>query len=187
MDSRTIFNELTRRHSDYIRFVLSKYFPNTMEQDDVFQDFMIHLMEKVEDLDPNHPEPNIKGWISVVARNFCISIFRKRNKKNTIKYKDFENESLIDNYRDNYLTENTINSGGRSTKIINIEKMLAQLNERDRQIIVLYFLKKYSHREIEAIMNLKNSSLYVRRAIDKLKTLEKAESFFEYFDDFQAI
>ena len=187
MDSRSIFNELIRRHSDYIRYVVSRYFKNSMEQDDIFQDLMLHLMLKVKKLDPEHPEQNIKGWVGAVTTNFCISIFRKRNKKTAIKFKDFENDSLIDNHRDNTFVSNVVNAGSRSTKMIDVERMLSQLKERDRQIIVLYFFKNYSHKEIENIMNLKNSSLYVSRIIEKLKTLENANSFFEYFDDFEAI
>ena len=84
MQNRPLFNEIIRRYDQYIRLVVAKYFKNAMDRDDVFQEIMILLMEKVDKLDVNHPKANIKGWVGVLTRNKCISILRSQKKFDVI-------------------------------------------------------------------------------------------------------
>ena len=108
----------------------------------------------------------------------------RENKKN-LQFQDFEDESLIDNYRDTNLISEEFDPNLRSVKIINIEKLLLQLNARDREIIILRVYKSKSVKEIDEIMNLTNSAIYYKRAIAKLRELENADDFFNEFDGFE--
>ena len=75
-------------------------------------------------------------------------------------------------------------STSRSMKSIKVEDLLMQLNERDRQLIILRFFKNKSIKEMDEMTGLKNTAVYILRAIDKLKTLVGADTFYTYFDDF---
>ena len=68
--------------------------------------------------------------------------------------------------------------------MIKVEDLLMQLNERDRQLIILRFFKNKSIKEMDEMTGLKNTAVYILRAIDKLKTLVGADTFYTYFDDF---
>ena len=178
-----LVKEIIRRQTGQIRTQIAKVFRNKEDQKDVYQEVVIHIMKNIHKYDPEHPNANLAGWISRLVGNKCISIIRSQKKG--LNYQDFEDDSLIDNYRDNSLVEEDFDPSIRSIKTINIEKLLLQLNERDRQIIILRLFKCTPIKEIDKIMGLTNSSIYYKRAIERLREFEDADSFFDYFDDFE--
>ena len=70
MKNNFVINEILRRHESHIRMVIHKYFKNKMEADDVFQNVILHIYKKVENL--NHETENkftSKGFIII----FCAA------------------------------------------------------------------------------------------------------------------
>jgi RNA polymerase sigma factor (sigma-70 family) len=186
MQNRPLFNEIIRRYDQYIRLVVAKYFKNAMDRDDVFQEVMILLMEKVDKLDVNHPKANIKGWVGVLTRNKCISILRSQKKFDVIRKNTGTDDYLFSNAVST-LFGDSADTGMvlKSVKSVNIEKMLSKLNERDRKLIVLRFFENHPIKEIDRITGVKNSAVYIKRIIEKLQKMENAKVFFEYFDGFE--
>lgn len=181
--SNSIAKEILRRYSHQIKMQIANKFRNNDQRKDVFQEVALHIINNIDKYNPNHPNANLAGWISRLVTNKCYSIMRE-NKKN-LQFQDFEDESLIDNYRDTNLISEEFDPNLRSVKIINIEKLLLQLNARDREIIILRVYKSKSVKEIDEIMNLTNSAIYYKRAIAKLRELENADDFFNEFDGFE--
>lgn len=180
--SQLLVKEILRRQSEQIKIQIAKYFKNKEDREDVFQEMVIHLLDRIKHFDPEHTNANLAGWVSRVVKHKCISILRKRNSKP--KFQDFEDAGLIDNYRDNNLIEEEFDPSLRSIKTFNIEKLLLKLNERDRKLIILRIFKSISIKEIDKIMGLNNSSVYIQRAIDKLREFEDAKTFFDVYDEF---
>jgi RNA polymerase sigma-70 factor (ECF subfamily) len=60
-----------------------------------------------------------------------------------------------------------------------MERALARLGERDREVLVLRYLEKLSPGEIAAVLGIREGAAKVRhvRALDRLRTLLEGESW----------
>ena len=86
-EHHTVFNELLNRYDSLFVSVIGKHFPIREEAQDVYQDFLIHLLFLVEsnyqsDLDLL----NTASWLKAVVSNYCKSALRKRSAKKKIQF-----------------------------------------------------------------------------------------------------
>lgn len=181
-----VLKELVRRHDKVIRFEIQSYFRNEMDADDVYQEICIHIYHKLENSDETELNKwSSAAWARTIVKNKCLDILRK-NQRDAKHSKDFGDdgafEKAIDN--SNYSDKPEI-SGDKSYKIIKIQELILQLSERDRRLITLRFFKKYAIKEIDEIMGIKNSSVYIERALVRLRALSGAEDFFELYDGYK--
>ena len=183
--STIIFNELIHRFSKPIERVIAKYFQNSMDRDDVYQDVMIHIFEQLKKIEgDDFSKWEAESWIKVVVKNKCISILRvvqrdSKKEKSTVDDSHLDFEIASSSFADKPMV-----SSSRSLKSFKVEDLLMQLNERDRTLIILRYFKNLSIKEIDQISGLSNCAVYLLRAIEKLKKIVGAETFFMYFDDF---
>lgn len=182
MQHTLFLNELLLRFDGLIKFVISQYFKNKMDKDDVFQDISLHIFDKLQKTSSEELSKwTSEAWIRVIVRNQCITILRKRqseSKREKVMTNDdqFEREIPIDfNSQINF---------DKSLKAIAIEQVLLELKEKDRKLIILRFFKQKSIAEIDQLCGVKNSAVYISRIIDKLKNILGADSFYDYFDDY---
>jgi len=180
-----VFNELIHRFNKPIKRVIAKYFQNSMDQDDVYQDVMMHIYEQLNKIEgEDFSKWEAESWVKVVVKNKCISIIRV-NKRESGREKSIVDDSHLENeISSSSFSDKPFVSTSRSMKAIKVEDLLMQLNERDRQLIILRFFKNKSIKEMDEMTGLKNTAVYILRAIDKLKTLVGADTFYTYFDDF---
>lgn len=183
--STIIFNELIHRFSKPIERVIAKYFQNSMDRDDVYQEVMIHIFEQLKKIEgDDFSKWEAESWIKVVVKNKCISILRvvqrdSKKEKSTVDDSHLDFEIASSSFADKPMV-----SSSRSLKSFKVEDLLMQLNERDRTLIILRYFKNLSIKEIDQISGLSNCAVYLLRAIEKLKKIVGAETFFMYFDDF---
>jgi len=180
-----VFNELIHRFNKPIKRVIAKYFQNSMDQDDVYQDVMMHIYEQLNKIEgEDFSKWEAESWVKVVVKNKCISIIRV-NQRESGREKSIVDDSHLENeISSSSFSDKPVVSTSRSMKAIKVEDLLMQLNERDRQLIILRFFKNKSIKEMDEMTGLKNTAVYILRAIDKLKTLVGADTFYTYFDDF---
>jgi RNA polymerase sigma factor (sigma-70 family) len=185
MKYSVIYKELIHRFKNPIERVIGKYFQNSMDRDDVYQEVMIHIFEQLKKIEgDDFKKWEAESWVKVVVKNKCISMLRVINRdskkeKTTLDDSHLDFEISISSFADKPLIQTS-----RSLKLIKVEDLLMQLNERDRQLIILRFFKNMTVKEMDHITGLTNCAVYVLRAIDKLKKLIGADSFYTYFDDF---
>jgi RNA polymerase sigma factor (sigma-70 family) len=185
MNAKVIYREVIARYSKTIRFVIGNYFKNSMDQDDVYQETMIHIYEQLQKSSELDLERwTSEGWIKVIVKNKCISILRvqqrdQKYEKHVADDTQLEREMDASSYSDP-----GVNEGAKSTKILSIRELLNVLNERDRQLLILRFFKNYSIKELDDALRIKNAAVYIVRAVDKLKKEVGVEQFFTYFDGF---
>ena len=183
--STIIFNELIHRFSKPIERVIAKYFQNSMDRDDVYQEVMIHIFEQLKKIEgDDFSKWEAESWIKVVVKNKCISILRvvqrdSKKEKSTVDDSQLDFEIASSSFADKPMV-----SSSRSLKSFKVEDLLMQLNERDRTLIILRYFKNLSIKEIDQISGLSNCAVYLLRAIEKLKKIVGAETFYLYFDDF---
>ena len=180
-----VFKELIHRFNKPIKRVIAKYFQNSMDQDDVYQDVMMHIYEQLNKIEgEDFSKWEAESWVKVVVKNKCISIIRV-NQRESGREKSIVDDSHLENeISSSSFSDKPFVSTSRSMKAIKVEDLLIQLNERDRQLIILRFFKNKSIKEMDEMTGLKNTAVYILRAIDKLKTLVGADTFYTYFDDF---
>ena len=180
-----VFKELIHRFNKPIKRVIAKYFQNSMDQDDVYQDVMMHIYEQLNKIDgDDFSKWEAESWVKVVVKHKCISIIRV-NQRESGREKSIVDDSHLENeISSSSFSDKPFVSTSRSMKAIKVEDLLMQLNERDRQLIILRFFKNKSIKEMDEMTGLKNTAVYILRAIDKLKTLVGADTFYNYFDDF---
>ena len=183
-DSNIILNEIIRRHGEYIKYVISLFFKQKEDREDMYQEMMIHLMGKIDGFhSQGNYHANLKSWLGVVVKNRCLDIL-SRNRNEFLKMED-----IMESQRQE---DQVINDdpGGilkifQTTKTIDIEEMLMKLSERDRQLIILRYFKKYSITKIDKALGLTNSAVYIKRAIAKLKDIVGADRFNVVFDGYE--
>lgn len=183
MKNNFVINEILRRYESHIRMVIRKYFKNKMEADDVFQNVILHIYKKVENLNHKTEEKfTSKGFITTIIKNFCIDIKRANSRS---KIMDNKEDAVFASKNSTTQHDNSFeNSFFKDLTPVNIEKALLQLKERDRQLIILRFYKQKSIKEIDSIMNKKNSAVYIKRALESLKKTLGLKELPEDFDGF---
>jgi len=67
----------------HIQYFAKRYQYKDMSFDDYYQELVSHIWDKMDKFDPEG-KAKIETWASVVMRNKCISIWRKRTAKKRI-------------------------------------------------------------------------------------------------------
>jgi RNA polymerase sigma factor (sigma-70 family) len=185
MNAQVIYREVIARYSKTIRFVIGNYFKNSMDQDDVYQETMIHIYEQLQKSSELDLERwTSEGWIKVIVKNKCISILRVQQRDQKYEKQVADDTQLEREMDASSYSDPGVNEGAKSTKILRIRELLNVLNERDRQLLILRFFKNYSIKELDDALGIKNAAVYIVRAVDKLKKEVGVEQFFTYFDGF---
>ena len=180
-----VFKELIHRFNKPIERVIAKYFQNSMDQDDVYQDVMIHIFEQLNKIEgEDFSKWEAESWVKAVVKNKCISILRVIQRESGREKTTVDDSHLDYEISSSSFSDKPVVSTSRSMKAIKVEDLLMQLNERDRQLIILRFFKNKSIKDMDEMTGLKNTAVYIIRAIDKLKNLVGADTFYTYFDDF---
>ena len=130
------------------RFAL-RFLRDEEEAKDIVQEAMIRVWKKKEDMDTYL---NMEAWCMTIVRNLSLD---------RIKSKQFNSESLDQTYD---LSDRTI-SPDKSTEIEdtmeNIHHFIANLPDKQRQIIQLRDIEGFSYQEIGKILNLDANNVKV--------------------------
>lgn len=143
-----IVNEIFNRYSHILYGVCYKYLKNTEESKDAVQS----IFEKIFVDLGNHTIRNLKSWLFVVAKNYCLMHIRKRQldikeltpeSTSNVLYKLYQEE--VGNKNDNEITENQI-----SKLLSSIERLSTQQSI----CLNLMYLEDKSYKEIADITGL---------------------------------
>lgn len=135
--------------------------------EDAIQEIMIKLWEKRKQLE-NHP--NIKGFVFLTARNYCLDILRK--KRILINDGEIYLNLFSDTNEQSQLERQELNEI--------IAGILKKLPKQQREIFIMRDIDGYEFTEIAAIMKLKitNVRVLLSRARKTISTaLEKTYSY----------
>jgi RNA polymerase sigma-70 factor (ECF subfamily) len=135
--------------------------------EDAIQEIMIKLWEKRNQLE-NHP--NIKGFVFLTARNYCIDILRK--KRVFVSDNEFYLHLLKDTNEQKQLENQEL------SEIINT--ILKKLPKQQREIFIMRDLDGYDFSEIAATMYIKitHARVLLSRARKTISiALEKTYSY----------
>ena len=149
------FTSIVKEHKSTIYTVCYMFSKDADEVNDLFQEILLNMWKG---FDGFQGRSNIKTWIYKVALNTCITIDRKKKKRNTVEL------SLdINLYEDN-------DSDTKQIKLL--YDRINKLGPFDRAIILLW-LENMPYDEIGAVVGIspKNVSVRLVRIKEQLKNM----------------
>lgn len=148
--------------------LVSRMLGNETSAEDAIQEIMMKLWLKRKQIEKH---PNLKGFVFLTARNYCIDIMRKKN----LAIYDFPFQlDLIkaENNQEKLEWEelNTI-----------LKKIIINLPERQREVIIMRDLDGYEFKEIAAAtqLNVEHVRVLLSRARKKVSTILETNYHYE--------
>ncbi|PTM03599.1 MAG: RNA polymerase subunit sigma-70 [Bacteroidetes bacterium] len=141
--------------------VCRKMLLSTEDSEEVFQEVMVKIWKAGKSFDPN--KARLYTWMVNIARNTCIDLMRKNNRRPQIQDTD-SNVHVIE--QKNHNTEFPVDH-------IGLKEEIAKLRKEDRNVLELAYFSGYSQGEIAKKLNhpLGTVKTRARKAINELKTL----------------
>ena len=187
-EHHTVFNELLNRYDSLFISVIGRHFPVRQEAQDVYQDFLIHLLFLVEsnyqsDLDLL----NTASWLKAVVSNYCKSALRKKNAKKKIQFAKEEFTTLnLENYseKDDSIAF-TLNSKTYKDPVDAMYHLLGLLPKKDALILKMKYFYGKSSIEIAQRLKTKHIDVRISRLKSRLIKLSGVKSLEEFFENKQ--
>ena len=187
-EHHTVFNELLNRYDSLFVSVIGRHFSVRQEAQDVYQDFLIHLLFLVEsnyqsDLDLL----NTSGWLKAVVSNYCKSALRKKNAKKKIQFAKDEFTALdLENYseKDDSI-EFILNPKAFEDPVDAMRHLLGLLPKKDALILKMKYFYGKSSIEISRRLKTKHIDVRISRLKSRLIKLSGVKSLEEFFENKQ--
>jgi RNA polymerase sigma-70 factor (ECF subfamily) len=153
--------------SEHLLPMVSRILKNSTNAEDAIQDIMMKLWTKRKQIDKH---PNIKGFVFLTARNYCIDLMRKKG----LEIDDFplRLEILKSESGQEQLEWKELN--------IIIRKILKDLPKQQREVIILRDLDGYEFIEIAAITQLKIQHVRVLLSRARKQVSIRLEKIYSY-------
>jgi len=183
------FKEIIRRNESRLRRKISKTIFSGVHADDIYQDLCLHILNKIRaEEEGTLSRWESESWLLSVTGNFCIDVLRKlkSSKRKGVEIKSYTDDSSeMDRktYHGGY-ADYTENDPSRSAAEIDLREAIQSLNERDKTLITLRYLRNLSIKEIDELTGLTNSAVYLKRAINQLRNSIDIDAYLDHFDDF---
>jgi len=125
---------------------------NQYDAEDILQNTFIKVKNNIEQYRSN---TNFKNWILTIAKNFALNEYNRKN-----RFTEMKDDVL-------YISSNEKNFENKEI----LKKAIKILDIKERQIIMLYALKGFKHKEIAQIMKMPLGTVLWKYnvAIKKLK------------------
>ena len=187
-EHHTVFNELLNRYDSLFISVIGRHFPVRQEAQDVYQDFLIHLLFLVEsnyqsDLDLL----NTASWLKAVVSNYCKSALRKKNAKKKIQFAKDEFTALdLENYSEKDDSINfTLDPKTFKDPVDAMYHLLGLLPKKDALILKMKYFYGKSSIEIAQRLKTKHIDVRISRLKSRLIKLSGVKSLEEFFENKQ--
>jgi RNA polymerase sigma-70 factor (ECF subfamily) len=154
-EGEAAFTELYNRYSSQVHAYCYRVLNNPDIAEDIFQETFIRFYQNVQD---NHKDLNVPGFLITIARNLCLNY--KRDKKIGVPVEEAKNLFYQDNYEKKELLDL-------------ITRALDLLDDEYREVFILKEYAGMQYTEIAEILNISpvNAKTRVFRAKQKIKEI----------------
>ena len=150
------------------RYILRIYSLCKESVEDVLQEVFIKLYQNLNDFDDQY---SFSSWIYRITHNVLISHLRKMDQKHIFISIDNDDSArkLVESLPSNIDLEKELE---RKDLVVNLEKALAEIPDKYREVLVLYYFEEKSYKEISDILrkSMGSISVLINRAKSKLKS-----------------
>jgi RNA polymerase sigma-70 factor (ECF subfamily) len=156
------FGELIRRHQSQVRNFLRRLSRDDTLADDLAQDCFLHAWDKIHTYSGRG---SFIGWLMKIAYTTFLQSKRKSKRYGEI----LEQAGL----------ESSMVSAGAGEDTLDLEKLLAAMDEQERVIMVFSYACGLSHREISEAMDLPAGTVksIIHRTKEKIRSRFDIESY----------
>lgn len=162
------FNFFVLKYQGMITSYVNKLINNKDESWNISQEVFISVFRNINTF---RGESSLKTWLFRIARNYTI------NKLKYLKVRKSDKHNSIDNLKEKYpnydipMNKTPLKNLENKEELMLLELALMNLNEKDREIIVLRDLNELNYDEISEILGISLGTVKSRlfRARDKLK------------------
>lgn len=131
---------LYQRYMDLVFGVCLKYFKDAEKSKDAVMDIFEELNKKLR----QHEVDNFKGWLHVLARNYCLMQLRRQKNVKTVEF----NADFMQSVQTTHLVNEAWENEATFKKL---EQCMESLPEDQKHSIQLFFLQKKCYNEIAEI------------------------------------
>lgn len=131
---------LYQRYMDLVFGVCLKYFKDAEKSRDAVMDIFEELCRKLK----QHEVDNFKGWLHVLARNYCLMQLRSPKHLKTTEF----NADFMQSAQTTHLSNEAMEKEETFTKL---EECLETLPQDQQQSIRLFYLEKKCYNEIAEV------------------------------------
>ncbi len=159
------FGELIRRHQSQVRNFLRKLTRDETLADDLAQDCFLHAWDKIHSYSGSG---TFIGWVLKIAYTTFL-----QSKRKSKRYHEILDQVGHENVRE------STSQQGAPEDTLDLEKLLAVLNEQERVIMIFSYACGLSHREISEATELPAGTVksIIHRAKEKIRTQFEIESY----------
>lgn len=159
------FGELIRRHQSQVRNFLRKLARDETYADDLAQDCFLHAWDKIHTYSGSG---TFIGWVLKIAYTTFL-----QSKRKSKRY-----DEILDQVSHEKVRETTSHAASPED-VLDLEKLLAALNEQERAIMIFSYACGLSHREISEATELPAGTVksIIHRAKEKIRTQFEIESY----------
>ena len=140
-----VVSEYQNKFSQYIR---RRTIASKEDSEDLLQDIFIKIYLNLNDFDTSL---KFSSWAYRIAHNEIISWYRKKKVRPQINFEDYEEENLINCFKEDTDIEKEFDQ-----QIIkgHIKEAIGKLDEKYKEIIILRFLEEKDYEEISDILQI---------------------------------
>ena len=131
---------LYQRYMDLVFGVCLKYFKEAERSKDAVMDIFDELNTKLR----QHEVDNFKGWLHVLARNYCLMQLRSPRNMKTTEF----NPAFMQSGQNTHLNDEAFEKEENFKKL---ERCMEQLPVEQKQTVELFYLEKKCYNEIAEI------------------------------------
>lgn len=131
---------LYQRYMDLVFGVCLKYFKDAERSKDAVMDIFEELNKKLR----QHEVENFKGWLHVLARNYCLMQLRSPKQMKTTEF----NADFMQSGQTTHLLNEALE---KEETFVKLEQCMETLPEDQKQSIQLFFVEKKCYNEIAEI------------------------------------
>lgn len=132
------FKEIVRTYSGYVYTITYRMLGNTADAEDAAQETFIKVYKKLQNYDEAY---ELKTWLSAIAMNTARDMFRKTKHGGMT-----ESEEEIDQIA------GTREASAEVQNRLDVATMLSCLDIRYRSVVILFYMERYSIREISGML-----------------------------------
>ena len=133
-------SRLYQRYMDLVFGVCLKYFKEPERSKDAVMEIYLELCRKL----PLHEVGNFKGWLHVLARNYCLMQLRSPRNLKTTEFNPAFMQSGVNVHPDDEQL-------GKEENLSKLEECIKTLPDEQKKSIELFYLQNKCYNEIAAI------------------------------------
>lgn len=139
------FELLLERFKDKVFRLAFSMMRNETQAEDVAQDVFVKIWKA---LPGYHGGASLSTWIYTITRNTCLTELKKRTTRPTVSLHEPEMEAVADRIP---ALQTTDADPGAERDVV---ALLAQLPERYRQVITLFYLEQKAYEEVAVMLGI---------------------------------